>query len=98
MLASCPVTIAEVFAGMREHEAVMTGRLMSSLRFFETTADVARSAGRLKSRWARRGRTLSLPDVLIAATALHYGLHLITDNEKHFPMPELVLHRLEGPA
>jgi predicted nucleic acid-binding protein len=29
---------------------------------------------------------------MIAATALHYGLTLMTDNRKDFPMPDLKLH------
>jgi len=37
-------------------------------------------------------------DTIIAATALHYGLTLITENKKDFPMPELQLHPLGGTA
>jgi predicted nucleic acid-binding protein len=48
----------------------------------------------LKNEWARRGQTLSVPDVLIAATALAHRLVLMTDNRKDFPMPELVLYPL----
>ena len=33
--------------------------------------------------------TLSYTDVTIAAVALTHGLVLVTDNQKHFPMPEL---------
>ena len=68
------------------------------MRYYDIVPEVARNAGRLKYEWGRRGVTLSLADSLIAAVVLHYGLLLITDNEKHFPMPEITLHRLdEGP-
>jgi predicted nucleic acid-binding protein len=50
---------------------------------------MARQAGRWRHDYARRGVTLALPDLLIAATAVEYGLTLITDNRKHFLMPEL---------
>ena len=40
--------------------------------------------------------TLSLSDMLIAATALEHGLTLITHNKKHFPMPELSLYPFPG--
>jgi predicted nucleic acid-binding protein len=50
---------------------------------------VARRAGTLKAAWARKGITLTLPDVMIAATALEHYAGLATDNRKHFPMPEL---------
>ena len=41
-----------------------------------------------------RGRTLSIPDVIIAATALAYRLVLMTDNRKDFPMPQLAIFPL----
>lgn len=96
MLASCPVTVAEVFAGMHESEAEQTAELIDRLEFFELTPEISRKAGRLNYDWARKGITLGLADVMLAATVLHHELVLITDNEKHFPMPELVMHRLEG--
>ena len=37
----------------------------------------------------QKGHTLSYSDVTIAAVALTHGLVLVTDNQKHFPMPEL---------
>jgi predicted nucleic acid-binding protein len=48
----------------------------------------------LQNRWRKKGHTLSLPDVTIAAVALTYGLTLLTDNRKDFPMPELALYSL----
>jgi predicted nucleic acid-binding protein len=38
---------------------------------------------------AKKGTTLALADVTIAAVAIVHGLTLITDNVKHFPMKEL---------
>lgn len=43
----------------------------------------------------RAGRTLSLPDLLIAASAIHHGLVLLADNVKDFLMRDLRLGRLE---
>ena len=34
-------------------------------------------------------------DVLMAATALHYELDLVTTNGQHFPMPELTVWQVE---
>ena len=53
---------------------------------------LARKAGSLKNKWSRKGRTLTLADMLIAATALEHGLTLMTDNRKDFPIPELDFH------
>ena len=48
----------------------------------------------MQNRWRKKGHTLSLPDVTIAAVALTHGLTLLTDNRKDFPMPELALYAL----
>jgi len=90
-LACCAITIAEVYAGMRPHEAPATSEFLDALDYYETTRATARRAGNLKAAWSRKGQTLSLPDVLIAAVALEHSLALATANRKHFPMPELKL-------
>ena len=68
--------------------------MLARLRYYEITPEVAQKAGRLKYDWARKGHSLSLADVIIAATSLHHGLTLITDNLKHFPMPELSIYEV----
>jgi predicted nucleic acid-binding protein len=52
----------------------------------------------LKSGWARKGRTLSLPDAIIAAIAIENECSLMTDNRKDFPMLELNLYPLNLPG
>jgi predicted nucleic acid-binding protein len=89
--ASCAITVAEVYAGMRPHEKSATEELLAGLEYIETFRTTAERAGRLKGTWSRKGRALGLPDALIAAVALENGLTLATDNRKHFPMPELKL-------
>lgn len=91
LLASCAVTIAEVFSGMRGSEAGATTEFLDGLEYFEITREIATRAGYLKAAWARKGRTLALPNVLIAAVALENGLTLATGNRKDFPMAALKL-------
>jgi len=55
------------------------------------TAAIARQAGLLRRDWQKKGHTLSYTDVTIAAVALSHQAPLLTDNRKHFPMPELQL-------
>jgi predicted nucleic acid-binding protein len=93
-LACCDITVAEIYAGMRPHEAARTDQLLDSLAWYDTSRKIARRAGRLRFEWALQGITLSLTDMLLAATALEYSLTLITHNQKHFPMRELSLYRL----
>ena len=92
--ASCAVTVGEIYSEMHPSEAALTAEFLSTLIWVDTTIAVARKAGELRYAWARKGITLTLTDTLIAATALHYGLTVITDNKKDFPMPELSLHPL----
>ena len=70
-------------------------QFVSMLRWYPANPAIARRAGRLRSDYARKGVTLGLADVLIAATALEHGLTLLTANRKHFPMPDLALHAFE---
>ncbi len=93
-LACCPVNITEVYAGLRPGEEAATKLFLDSLDFFPITKEVARSAGNMRRRWRQKGQTLSYTDVTIAAVAIEHGLALLTDNRKHFPMPEIELFPL----
>ena len=88
-LASCPITIAEIHAGMRPGEEGRTERFLRSLTFFPLTLEISRMAGDLIASWRWQGRTFALPDMAIAAVALSNELVLVTGNEKDFPMVEL---------
>jgi predicted nucleic acid-binding protein len=94
LLACCPITIAEIYAGMRPKEEVQTTSFLSGLDFFPITFSVARLAGELKRDFGKRGVTLSVTDCLIAAVAIEYQLPLLTDNVKDFPMKNLKLYGL----
>ena len=48
-------------------------------------------AGELIRTWRKSGVTLGDADAVIAASALHDGLTLVTTNARHFPMPELAV-------
>lgn len=88
-LASCPITVAEIFSGAREQELPQVSRFLAALLFYPVTFEAARLAGRWRYDYARRGITLSLNDALIAAVAVSQKLALVTANTRHFPMPEL---------
>ncbi len=93
ILASCSITITEVYAGMQAREADKTGVLVNSLQFLPTSAKVAENAGLLKYHWAGKGCNLSMADVTIAAVAMEYRCMIVTENIKDFPMPELSIYR-----
>jgi predicted nucleic acid-binding protein len=79
---------------MRPSEETQTKAFLLALRCHEINASIAELAGRLKSEWAKKGRTLTLADTMVAAVALQQRCPLATDNRKDFPMPELQLPEL----
>jgi tRNA(fMet)-specific endonuclease VapC len=97
-LASCPVTLTEIYAGMRPNEEIPARAFMQSLLFLAITEDIAAQAGRLKALYARRGRTLSCQDASIAAVCIAYGCTLVTENARDFSMSELQLYPLSRKA
>ena len=89
LLACCPINATEVYRGLRPKEESSTEEFFASLQYYPITLPAARLAGLLKRDYARKGKTLNLGDVIIAAVAIHNQLTLITDNTKDFPMPDL---------
>jgi len=77
-------TRAEILAGMRPREEMITLALLNSLRNLPVTDAIADLAGRQIYRLARNGIRLSFPDALIAATALAHNLAIITTNAVYF--------------
>ncbi len=88
-LATSAINVGEVYAGMRPHEATETDRFLSNIECYPTTGAIARHAGMLKFAYSQKGKTLSLPDMIVAATARAHRASLMTDNRKDFPLPDL---------
>jgi predicted nucleic acid-binding protein len=88
------VTLTEIYAGVRPQELALTEQFLEGLEHYELNSRLARDAGLLKNEWAKKGRTLGVVDLIIAATALAHNLVLMTDNHKDFPMPQLALYPL----
>jgi predicted nucleic acid-binding protein len=93
-LSCSVVTVSEIFAGVRSEEIPLTERFLNALEHYDLDSQLARAAGLLKNEWARKGRTIGVVDMMIAATALAHNLTLMTDNRKDFPMPQLALYPL----
>jgi predicted nucleic acid-binding protein len=81
------ITVAEIYAGMREHEKEHTDALLDSLEIIEVARSIAQKAGLYKS--GSKSRTLELDDCIIAATAFEMGAVLATGNGKHYPMDDI---------
>lgn len=83
-LVTAAINVAEVYAGMRSHESQRTEALFASLEIYEMTVPIAKAAGLMVNRAARKGRTLTLAHMIVAATAIEYGFTVATDNRNHF--------------
>lgn len=80
------ITRSELFAGYERDELAVQA-LLAPHSELEVERGIAERAGRL-----RRAIALSLPDALIAATALERGLELVTRNKRDFErVPDLRL-------
>src|SRR5258708_21178487 len=95
-LATSALNVAEVYAGMRPDEAQRTEALLGVLDCYELTGRSGRRAGALTQQWAKKGRTLALADMIVAAIALEHGCTLMSDNRQDFPMEELNKFKLPG--
>jgi tRNA(fMet)-specific endonuclease VapC len=82
------VSVAEIIYGFRrigredrvsQFEASLTN---AEVLPFDTAA--ARQAGRINADLEQSGRTIGMPDVMIAGIALHHQLPLVTGNTDHF--------------
>lgn len=89
------MTRLEIVRGMRDHERNETFNLLDSMETIDVTIEVADKAGELIRAWRTKGMILGDADAVIAATAINHNLALITTNEKHFPMPDLVVYNAD---
>jgi predicted nucleic acid-binding protein len=81
------ITVAEIHAGMKEHERERTEELLDSLAIVEVTKAIAEKAGSYKRTIRSQG--LELDDCIIAATAFAKHAVLATGNDKHYPMADI---------
>jgi predicted nucleic acid-binding protein len=88
-LATASINVGEVYSGLLPAEQLKAKVLFEQLRVYPLTTEIARAAGSIRYAWARKGRTLGLNDMIVAATALEYDLTVMTDNRKDFPITEL---------
>jgi len=93
-LSTTAFNIAEVYAGMRPDEEAITETLFNDLESYELTPSAGRLAGRFVNEWRKKGRTLELPDTVVAAICIEKNCVLVTDNHKDFPMREVRMYAL----
>jgi predicted nucleic acid-binding protein len=94
-LAVSAITRLEVHAGMRPDEQYATTKLLSRFITYDLDRELAERAGDLIRERQERHGALSVPDAIIAATALTHGLTLVTLSRADFEgIPGLSLAQL----
>jgi predicted nucleic acid-binding protein len=97
------VTLTELAHGIerakleahRKHRQAFLDDLIADIKIYPVTAAIAQLAGRISGQQAHEGNVLPFEDLLIGATALHYGFEVVTENTKHFEMiPDLVVKKI----
>ncbi len=94
------VTIVELAHGVeraktqeqRRRRQAFIHELRAAVTVYPVTDVIAELAGTVAGREAQRGVILPFADLLIGATALHYGYAVVTENVRHFVMiPDLAV-------
>jgi predicted nucleic acid-binding protein len=99
------VVVAELFKGAFRSERAafhvenIESRILPNVTVLPFDVAVARAYGEIEATLRRVGRPLADADLLIAATAVHHGLELVTGNLRHFErVPGLVVNRILASA
>jgi predicted nucleic acid-binding protein len=85
------MTRLEIVRGMHNRERTITFDLLNSFDSIPMNSEISDLAGELIRSWRTRGVTLGNADAVIAASAIHHDLALVTTNPRHFPMSELTV-------
>lgn len=93
VIAISLLTVAELAAGWNQREsALFLTQLYELVERAAITEPIAQLAGALRYQYKQKGRIISLPDAIIAATAMTQDWILVTRNTKDYPMPQLRLY------
>src|SRR2546421_1109916 len=93
-LALSTLTITELRSGWTNKDAdYLLPRLYALCAVVPVTKEIAEHAGKWRQEYKSKGVSLGTPDTVIAATAYLNNYPLLTNNTKHYPMPELTLYK-----
>jgi len=86
------VTVSELLMGVhradnesrRNRRSAFVEAIIDGISALDFTTDVARTHAQLHARLMAAGKLIGAHDMIIAATALHHDLALLTDNADEF--------------
>jgi predicted nucleic acid-binding protein len=100
------VTVSELLMGVhraenesrRRRRSEFVEAILAGVSVLDFTTAVARRHAQLYADLARRGQLIGAHDTIVAATALHHGFPLLTDNIDEFSrIPSLTVIRFGSP-
>jgi predicted nucleic acid-binding protein len=88
------ITVVELTHGIyrarsdadRQRRRAFVEELIRAIPVHPVTLELAQLAGKIEGEQAARGVIITLPDLLIGATALHLGYSVATLNTRHFQL------------
>ena len=83
-----PVTLAELWHGVRPHEHAILNALFAAIQCVPIDMEIGMLAGNYLRQYAK-SHHVELADALIAAGASAYKLELWTRNRRHYPMKDI---------
>ena len=89
MVAVCSITVAEFYAGLSADEAQSWEEFISRLAYLDISPRAAMLAGQDRYSLARKGRTITITDMLVAAAAREHQGVLVTGNVQDYPMTDI---------
>jgi predicted nucleic acid-binding protein len=89
LLAMSTLTHLEIYQGMRNSEKRATNTFLDGLVSIDVDILIARRAGTMLRELRSKGTTIGIADAIIAATALQFGVPLLTNNVEHYPFLDL---------
>jgi predicted nucleic acid-binding protein len=78
------IVVCEVRTGLRAADEPILDRFLLPTEFVQSGRETALLAGAWRAEVSATGRTLGLPDALIAAAAFHLGGGVVTRNVRDF--------------
>lgn len=79
-LGVCAVNVAEFVSGVPSGQVFRWNHLLSEFQYWDISHEAAVLAGAYRQTLARQGKTLKLPDAIVAAVAATLGATILTDN------------------
>jgi predicted nucleic acid-binding protein len=90
------VAFYEIWAGAKSQEEQKIADFLSAFAVLPVTKEIAIQGAKYYREFRPKGLTLSTVDALIAATAFHHHLTLVTQNIRDFPMTDFAKRSIDS--